>query len=375
MKINANFDSGNIEVISIASASDIQLKIRPDSNANYLQWFHFRLSSAKQQSCQLKIMNAGTTTYIDGWPDYRACASYDRRTWFRVPTQFDGKVLTISHTPEQDVVYYAYFAPYSYEQHQNLIAWAQQHPQCWLEDLGETLDSRPISLLTIGNPQTASKKLWIIARQHAGETMAEWFMEGFLQRLLDSNDPVAKKLLSQAVFYIVPNMNIDGAIRGNLRANAAGTDLNRAWREPSLATSPEVYLVRQKMQQTGVDFFLDVHGDEGLPYNFVAGAESNPSFTERLRQLQTDFVDHLLQLNPDFQNKHGYGLRQFGDETLKMATNYVSDYFDCLALTLEMPFKDNANAPDEQYGWSPARAQKLAFSCLDAIHAVVGQLR
>lgn len=375
MNINANFDSGNIEVISIASASDIQLKIRPDSNATYSQWFHFRLSGAKHQTCQLKIMNADTTTYIEGWSDYQACASYDRHIWFRVPTHFDGKVLSISHTPEYDSVYYAYFAPYSYEQHQNLITWAQQQPGCQLEDLGKTLDHHPISLLTIGNPQTAHQKLWIIARQHAGETMAEWFIEGFLQGLLDPHDPVAKQLLAISVFYIVPNMNIDGAIRGNLRANAAGTDLNRAWQNPSLAISPEVYLVRQKMQETGVDFFLDVHGDEGLPYNFVAGAESNPSFTDRLRQLQANFVEHLLRLSPDFQNKHGYGLRQFGDETLKMATNYVADQFDCLALTLEMPFKDNANSPDSTYGWCPARAKKLAYGCLDAIYAVLKQLR
>lgn len=33
--------------------------------------------------------------------------------------------------------------------------------------------------------------------------MAEFFMEGFLQRLLDRHDPVSRKALQQAVFYIV----------------------------------------------------------------------------------------------------------------------------------------------------------------------------
>ena len=44
-------------------------------------------------------------------------------------------------------------------------------------------------------------------------------------------------------------------------------------------------------------------------------------------------------------------------------------------MTLEMPFKDNANSPDEQFGWSPNRCRKLGASCLDAIYAVLGDLR
>ena len=34
---------------------------------------------------------------------------------------------------------------------------------------------------------------WVIARQHPGETMAEHWMEGFLARMLDDTDPVARR--------------------------------------------------------------------------------------------------------------------------------------------------------------------------------------
>ena len=49
-------------------------------------------------------------------------------------------------------------------------------------------------------------KVWTIARQHPGETMAEFFMEGFIERLLDETDPVTRKLRREATFYCVPNM-------------------------------------------------------------------------------------------------------------------------------------------------------------------------
>jgi len=44
-------------------------------------------------------------------------------------------------------------------------------------------------------------------------------------------------------------------------------------------------------------------------------------------------------------------------------------------MTLEMPFKDNANAPDAQVGWSPDRSRHLGNGCLDALYAVLDGLR
>lgn len=375
MHINSTFDSGNIEVIQLKSPLDIQCAIRKDSNAAFLQWFHFNLKGAKATPCQIKIVNAGETSYPVAWKDYRACASYDRLHWFRVATQYDGKNLTIAHTPEKDSVYYAYFPPYSYEQHLNLLSWAQLSPHCQLTDLGLTLDGRPLSLLTLGEPAANKRKIWIIARQHAGETMAEWFIEGLLHRLLDLADPVSRTLLKTNVFYVVPNMNPDGSVRGNLRANAAGTDLNRSWAQPSLEKSPEVYYVRNKMKETGVDFFLDAHGDEELPYVFVAGAGANSSFSARQKNLEETFAQHLLLQSPDFQTEYGYAINQFGNQVLTLATNTIADAFDCLALTLEMPFKDNANLPDETTGWSPVRCKKLAHACLDVLLRISPLLR
>ena len=44
-------------------------------------------------------------------------------------------------------------------------------------------------------------------------------------------------------------------------------------------------------------------------------------------------------------------------------------------MTLEMPFKDAANAPDRRNGWSPARSHRLGRSSLEALAAVIDTLR
>ena len=40
-----------------------------------------------------------------------------------------------------------------------------------------------------------------------------------------------------------------------------------------------------------------------------------------------------------------------------------------------MPFKDNFDLPDEVYGWSPERSKYLAYSCLDALHGILPELK
>jgi hypothetical protein len=44
-------------------------------------------------------------------------------------------------------------------------------------------------------------------------------------------------------------------------------------------------------------------------------------------------------------------------------------------MTLEMPFKDNFDLPDEVYGWSTERSKYLAAACLDALHATLPELK
>ncbi len=374
MKITCNFDSGNIEVLSLSAPDQIQLAIKKDHQSDFYQWFHFRLHTDSFEPHVMTITNAGQSAYPKGWADYQAVASYDRETWFRVDTEFDGQNLVIRHYPEAESCYFAYFAPYSYERHQDLLSYAQNSGWAQLVDLGDTLDGRDLSMLVVGEPAAGKKKIWITARQHPGESMAEWFVEGLLDRLLDEDDGVARELLAKAVFYIVPNMNPDGSVRGHLRTNAAGVNLNREWATPSMEKSPEVFLVRQKMLEVGVDMLLDIHGDENLPYNFVAGAEGVPSYNDKMSALETAFKQALLLVTPEFQDVYGYDKDAPGQANLTICSTWVAEQFKCLAYTFEMPFKDNANLPDDVYGWSDVRSMKLGADTLMAVRAVVDDL-
>ena len=375
LSIDSHFDSGNIRVLDI-NANPLRLAIEPDHDSHFYQWFYFCVSGGKGRSeLRLCLENASGAAFPEGWNHYQVVASYDRQEWFRVPSHYHDGQLFFDHGAQYDQVWYAYFAPYSWERHLDVLAWAQQSANCRSEQLGQTLDGRPLHLLTVGEASPGKYKVWLTARQHPGETMAQWAMEGLLQQLLDPQDACARRLLQQAVFYLLPNMNPDGSVRGHLRTNAAGVNLNREWQTPNLSASPEVALTLQRMHDTGVDLFIDLHGDEEIPYVFLVTNEGIPGYSHRLQQLEQQFKAQLLRSCADFQTTYGYPLDKPGQANMTMASCAVGQAFDCLSLTLEMPFIDNHNLPDTTYGWSVERSRATGRALLPTMAAIMPELR
>lgn len=367
IQIDCAFDSGNIEVLSTHGAS-ARLALRKDHMSEFKQWFHFRVSGAAGRELELKITDLNASAYPGGWTDYDACVSEDRAYWGRASSTFDkdedGGTLTISYASDSDIAYFAYFAPYSMERHHDLVAESALCEGVSYRRLGTTLDGQPVDCLEMGE---GDKQVWLYARQHPGETQAEWWMEGALECLTDPADPVGRSLRQKCSLHIVPNCNPDGSRRGHLRTNAVGTNLNREWESPSAEKSPEVLCIRDAMDETGVDFAMDVHGDEAIPAVFLAGFEGIAGLKY---EQQADYLRYrsiLERRTPDFQTALGYGITPPGKAKLTMSTTQLAQRFGCCSMTLEMPFKDNRDLPDPEQGWSPERCKLLARECLAAL--------
>jgi len=372
LSISSSFDAGNIRVVAL-SPDGADLEIVRDKDSDFYQWFYFRLAGAAGREVTLRILNCAASAYPGGWPDYRACVSFDREQWVRVDgTNYQEGVLTIRLTPPTDLVWIAYFAPFSMERHHDLVASVASLEGVRYRSLGQSLDGQDIDCLELGE---GPLQVWLYARQHPGESMAEWWMEGALEKLTDEDDPVTRVLRRDCTFHIVPNMNPDGSRRGHLRTNAAGVNLNREWHAPSAERSPEVLCVRNAMDGTGVDFAMDVHGDEAIPANFLAGFEGIPSLKDSQSRLFQQFSDALERISPDFQTRQGYEVSAPGEANMSMSTTQLAERYGCVSMTLEMPFKDNFDLPDPVYGWSPERSKHLARACLDALHFILPDLQ
>ncbi len=373
--INVAFDSGNIIVHSITGAA-ATLSIRKDRESEFAQWFHFRVAAEPGVEITLKLTGMESSAYPGGWPGYRACVSEDRDYWDRADTEYDkdadGGTLTIRYTSVSGLAWFAYFAPYSMERHHDLIADTAGLEGVEYRCLGHSLEGQPIDCLEMGSGDT---QVWLYARQHPGESMAEHWAEGALDMLTDPADPHARKLLEKCRIHIVPNCNPDGSCRGHLRTNYAGVNLNREWAEPSAERSPEVLAIRNAMDATGVHWAMDVHGDEAIPAAFMAGFNGIPSWTDDQGERYQAFIDRLAARTPDFQTKLGYPVSGKGKANLTMSTNQLAERFGpshgCVSMTLEMPFKDTTDNNDPDQGWSPERCKLLARECLATLSEMV----
>jgi murein tripeptide amidase MpaA len=376
MLISSDFDSGNIEVLDASDPLQVRLAMRPDLNSHHFQWFHFKVAGMTPgQRYGFSLSNAGQSAYSHAWTGYNAAASYDQVNWFRVPSRFEEGALQFELEPREAQVWFAYFEPYSRARHDRLIEQALERAGAELFACGKSIEGRDIQLLRVSRTPQAKRKIWIIAQQHPGEHMAEWFMEGLIERLQNPDDAELNKLLAQAELYLVPNMNPDGAFRGHLRTNAAGKDLNRAWQSASEAESPEVFFVQQQMCRVGVDLFLDIHGDEEISHVFTAGCEGNPGYSPRLAALEGEFRRRLVDLGAEFQTAFGYPRDEPGQANLTLACNAVGEAFDCLAFTIEMPFKDHDDNPEPLTEWNGQRSMRLGQDVLSVAAAMVGTLR
>ena len=119
---------------------------------------------------------------------------------------------------------------------------------------------------------------------------------------------------------------------------------------------------------------MDVHGDEAIPYAFMAGFHGIPSWTQRQGDLYDLFLSRLASHTADFQTAHGYPKAGAGKANLTMSTNQLAERFGAVSMTLEMPFKDNIDAPDAERGWSPERSRQLARDCLGVLAGMIDEL-
>ena len=382
--VTGEFPTGSIEVVDATDPSDIRLRLRADRGTEIRGAYQLRLTGARGQAVRLRILDvrdleadrlAGREGFEDAWTNTGPHVSYDRANWFRVPGRMIGRDYIIDHVPLHDVTYVASWAPYSLDRELDLIARVQVSPRVRVETIGHGVLGAPVDMLTFGEAATHKRTCWIVARQHPSEAMSGYFLEGMLTRLVDEHDPVARQLLDRALLYVVPNMNPDGTHLGHTRTNGAGVNLNREWADPSPARSPEVVAVQARMLATGVDFFMDCHGDEELRCVFLGGPLEIPSRSPRLASLFAQFERAWLAVSPEYELGHGYPGGAPAEADLRMAWNWVAERFGCLGVLLEQPFKDTSWATDPVRGWSPERATRLGTSFPAVLNQLVPALR
>eukprot|EP00947_MAST-08B_sp_MAST-8B-sp1_P002442 g2442.t1 len=410
-------DGGAIVVVSVSkptpSSFSATLRLKPEAcleaAGSFKQWFCFEAQSmpvGPGTVCEFVIEDAGDSTYPE-WGGYKCCMSRDGgTTWDRVAdTTFEGGALQW-RVPDNTspVTTFAYFPTYGLARQRLLVHSVQATGLAKHRILGKTLDGRPIHALVFGAEDEKEKKkhvIWMQHRQHPGEVAASFFCDGAVRRLLEMAKSGDSALLKTCLVVVVPNCNPDGGVRGHLRTNAAGANLNRCWgglHPPVLDAegklqippgqsdppAPETEALIGAMKALGgVDLMFDIHQDEEKPYVFISKTPLGvKSCTPAMRDLHESFRALLRKRSPDFMTPGdvvepvGYPEPAPGKANLAICSAAVAEAFPgCLSMTMEMPYKGNVNAgPAAAEGWTVQQCADLGVASVNAVEDVLPEL-
>ena len=260
-------------------------------------WFDFSMNFAKAKSISFSMGNArGSNTETNVWTGKRPLYSYDRVTW--TPVSADGSGGASLDDPflwtapggtatfTADTVYIAYNVPYTYTDAQNDIArWQGTGYVSSTVVIGQSVQGRDQHLLTFNDVNSPvreyqKKVLWLTARQHPMESLANYQLRGIVDFYTNTSTPESLVFRRNWILKVVPDVSPDAMYHGWTRANANGEDLNREWATggPNVSEEIEVRNIHQAMQDwedAGGAFtaYLDMHTQSSaLPSAFYADA-------------------------------------------------------------------------------------------------------
>jgi hypothetical protein len=299
LSISSKFESGNI-IHKKTRGNNVDLEICEEpypksTKRKYKNWFYFKVSNL---SGKTKFNIGKIRNYFNDWKGYEVCYSYDNITWKRLKTKVNlsKKKLTWVISPKKGTMWFAYYPPYPFSKSKKLL------PN--MKTIGYTKDKRPILMKKIG---TGPKRVWLISGQHPGETINSWILEGFIKRLLER-----KLKMKNYTFFIIPNANPDGNVRGNWYVTGKGVNLNRDWLDTK---SLEVKAIKKQMDAYGYDLVFDLHGDEGCKKHFLAHSYGCK------HPLHDSINKKLNKKNKHFQLKNYYTAKY-----MKGAKDTLDDY-------------------------------------------------
>ena len=151
----------------------------------------------------------------------------------------------------------------------------------------------------------------------------------------------------KATFHIVPNMN-----PGRLAARPSAHQRGRHQPQPRMARAERRAQPRSALrpQRDGRDRrrFRDGRpwrrGDRRqLPRRLRGHSELERGSRAPVRRAS---ATRSGGISPDFQTEKGYEIPEPGKANMSMSTAQLAERFGAVSMTLEMPFKDNADLPD-----------------------------
>ena len=215
---------------------------------------HSFTKEVSEQTTCVVVENASDSFYAKGWFNYKPFSSKDGINWERTDTGiFDGKSFSFNVNKADRFI--SWYVPYAKENFDNLLSKVN------LDIIGAEIGSTKAGLPYISIGDTSKDCLVLMARQHPGETMSSFFLDGVIKYLSSLN----KESFKKKSFLIIPFVNLEGVENSTHRYDCLGVDYNRSRNKSHLVIEQVLALIKS----VNCSMVLDIHGDEVSKNNYI----------------------------------------------------------------------------------------------------------
>lgn len=235
----------DLELTSLRDTLMVAFAADPHGGPETL-WFCFRLvaltTTAHTSVRSIRLVLKHACNMLGGQDPFtiRPVVRYDDGAWRRldagdlVPLPDGRTYITWEVDAPQRTLDVAFCYPYGMDDVRALVAETDGY---WhMDTIGVSQHARPLVRLSndYGYEGADRPGLYLIARQHSGETPGSWVLDGFLRYLATLGDQAP-------LVWAIPLANIDGVEEGDYGKDNFPYDLNRAWGRPPMRHEISVY--------------------------------------------------------------------------------------------------------------------------------------
>ena len=177
------------------------------------------------------------------------------------------------------------------------------------------IEEKILPQIEIGDKENPT--IIVIGRQHPGETLSSFFLEGMIEEIIEN------KLKYH--FLIYPIVNQEGVKNGNHRYFNE-TDYNRSWNKQD--APQEIKYIREIVKKTKPEYFIDVHNDEISSKDYVT-MKSNITEIGGIQVLKPRstikrFIRAIIKQHKIINPR------------LKTAREYIQQEYNCKSILIEL---------------------------------------
>ncbi|MBQ3145175.1 MAG: hypothetical protein IJB90_01095 [Clostridia bacterium] len=254
MKITTNYDGSSIEIINNNKELNIvELSLKKE-NKKYSHYYNFKVENEKKEKGTILIKNIDSSPYYSKESVYLPYIKKPQSEWKKIASKTVSILkdrLEIKIEPEESME----------------ISLVPRYTQNELNEFIRTIKSESKikieeDILTkIEFGEKSAPTILVIGRQHPGETLSSFFIEGMIKAAL-SNQGNLKKYH----FIFFPLVNVTGVQKGNHRYTN-NVDYNRSWNKKD--SPKEIKYLKEQIKLNEIKYFIDVHNDEVTSKDYI----------------------------------------------------------------------------------------------------------